>query len=67
MSRTSERVDTFTDAQRIALVERDLDDHDGHFRAFKDELGKLKGIMFGILVSTTTAAILLAMNLVAKG
>lgn len=66
MSRTAERGPHFSDAQRIALAEKDLDEHDGFFDAFKTELGKMKGIMLGILVSTTTAAILLALNLVAK-
>lgn len=63
--RTAERAHLFDQQQRLSLVEKDLDEHEGFFEAFKSELGKMKGIMLGILVSTTTAAILLALNLVA--
>lgn len=49
---------------RLRLVEDDLDKHDENFRELRDELGKIKGILVGILVSVTTAALLLAINLV---
>lgn len=58
------RRDEFDHAGRLRLVEVDLDEHDELFDDLRAELGRIKGIMVGILVSTTTAALLLAVNLV---
>ena len=63
MGRVAERAD-MPDPVRLRLIESDLDDHDDDFDKLGAELAKIKGIMIGILVSTTTAAILLAINLV---
>lgn len=63
MSERSRRKDEFDVPGRLRLVENDLDDHDALFADLRAELGRIKGIMIGILVSTTTAAIMLAVNL----
>lgn len=47
----------------ISEVGDDLDDTDKLLEEFKSEVAKVKGILFGILVSTTTGMILLAANL----
>jgi len=47
----------------ISEVGDDLDDTERIVEAFKSEVAKVKGILFGILVSTTTGMILLAANL----
>lgn len=52
---------------RLRLVEDDLDKHDATFAELRDELAKIKGILIGILVSVTTAALLLAINLAVPG
>lgn len=57
------RLDRLDQPTRLQLVENDLDDHDEMFRELKSELARIKGIMIGILVSTSTAAIMLAVNL----
>lgn len=53
---------------RLRLIEADLDDIEDDFKAgigeLRGELAKIKGVLLGILVSVTTAAILLALNLV---
>lgn len=62
MSRQAERQALAVDT-RLLLAERDLDDHETELKTFDDRLGKMLGILVGILVSTTTAAVLLALNL----
>jgi hypothetical protein len=62
MSRSSERQPLAVDI-RLLLAEHDLDDHELELKNLDDRLGKMLGILVGILVSTTTAAILLALNL----
>lgn len=63
--RTQERKD-FTEGVRLALAEKDLDEHDAAFDRFANELAKIKGILIGILVSVTTACILMVVNLGVK-
>lgn len=70
MSRTAERAPLYTDAQRIAMLERDLDDTDGihdglrsEIAAVRAEIAALRQVLVGILVAVTTASILLAINL----
>ncbi len=71
MSRTAERAPLYTDAQRIALAEKDLDEIDDTFAALRAELAgaraelaALRQVLVGLLVAVTTASILLAINLV---
>jgi len=63
MSRTAER-SGLAPSERWLLAERDLDDHDDLLETLNERVGKMVGLMVGILISTTTASILLALNLV---
>lgn len=65
MTERARRKDEFDLPQRMHLVEIDLDQHDQRFDDLMSKLGRMQGIMLGILVSTTTAALLLAANLMA--
>lgn len=74
MSRTAERAPLYTDAQRIALAEKDLDEFDearaadrAEFAGLRADMAALRQVLVGILVATTTASILLALNMVVKG
>jgi tetrahydromethanopterin S-methyltransferase subunit G len=57
------RKDDFDLPQRLYLIEVDLDQQDEVFQEIRSELGRMKGIMLGILISTTTAALMLAATL----
>lgn len=48
---------------RVGLLEADADEHDNVLDQMNERIGKMLWAMVGILVSTTTAAILLALNL----
>jgi tetrahydromethanopterin S-methyltransferase subunit G len=61
--RARRKDDGFDVPQRLHLVELDLDAHDEVFQEIRSELGRMKGIMLGILISTTTAALMLAATL----
>lgn len=67
MAERAGRREAFEDSQRIYLLEVDADQHDADAAKFREEvrteLGRLKGIMLTLLISTTTAALLLALNL----
>lgn len=65
MTERARRKETFDLPQRLHLVEIDLDAHDEQFEELMAKLGRMQGIMLGILISTTTAALLLAANLMA--
>jgi hypothetical protein len=67
MYERSRRKEEFDLPQRLHLVEVDLNMHDERFEEMMAKLGRMQGIMLGILVSTTTAALLLAANLIAGG
>lgn len=67
MTARARRKEDFDVPQRLHLVELDLDAHDDRFEEIMAKLGRLVGIGLGILVSTTTAALLLAANLVVGG
>jgi hypothetical protein len=73
VSRTAERAPLYSDAQRIALAEKDLDEFDearaadrAEFAGLRSDMAALRQVLVGILVATTTASILLALNLVVK-
>lgn len=60
--RTAERKDMPADT-RLLLAELDLDDHDSAIAELKATNGRILWALIGILISTTTAAIMLALNL----
>ena len=62
-SRNADRRD-HDDRTRIVLLEKDVDDISGDLVELRMSTQRMVGIMMGILVSTATAAILLALNLV---
>lgn len=66
MGRTEERRGMDHDV-RFLLAERDLDEHQTDISELSARLGKILWALIGILISTSTAAILLAMNLVVAG
>lgn len=63
MTSRARRKDDFDLPQRLHLVELDLDHQDEVFDQIRSELSRMKGIMLGILISTTTAALMLAATL----
>lgn len=65
MSRQTERKDMEVPTHLI-LIDKDLDDHEFDITELSSRLDKIMWALIGILISTTTAAILLALNLVVK-
>lgn len=63
MSRSQERQNHPIEF-RVVLLEGDADHHEEEIVVLEGRLSRMLGILVGILVSTTTAAILLALNLV---
>lgn len=67
MSRMAERSD-LSEVVRLRLLEKDQDEFEADLSTglgeLRSELAKIKGVLLGILVSVTTAALLLAINLV---
>jgi hypothetical protein len=63
VTRTTERAGLEA-ATRFLLAERDLDEHETDISALDERLGKILWALIGILISTSTAAVLLALNLV---
>jgi len=70
-----EQREGFDDSTRIKLLENDLDANDVTMQQgaqalretvseFRTELKAMRGLLIGILVSVTTAALLLAANMV---
>lgn len=49
---------------RAGLLESDFDGHDEVHHEMKDEIRGLRMVLIGILASTATASILLAVNIV---
>lgn len=66
MSRATDR-QGMPQATRLSLVERDLDSMEEGMRALDQRLGNLGKILVGMLVSVTTACILLAVNVIVIG
>jgi hypothetical protein len=65
VSRQTERKDMEVPTHLI-LIDKDLDDHEFDITELSSRLDKIMWALIGILISTTTAAILLALNLVVK-
>lgn len=55
----------FSDSVRLQLLEGDVDHHDEAIDEMSARLGKILWALIGILISTATASIMLALNLVA--
>lgn len=51
---------------RLILVDRDLDEHEIDIEVLSSRLDKILWALVGILISTSTAAILLALNMAVK-
>lgn len=52
---------------RTGLLESDLDHHDREHQGIRDELKGMRTVLIGILGSTATASILLAVNIALGG
>lgn len=65
VARTSKRAQ-FTEAVRIQLLEDDADESDHQMERLNERVSRLLVISAGILVSTTTGTIMLALNLLVK-
>lgn len=65
MSRATERRDMDIPT-RLILVDRDLDEHEIDIEVLSNRLDKILWALVGILISTSTAAILLALNMAVK-
>lgn len=63
MNRTSTRLN-FDLPVRVTLAESDLDDNDIRHDRLAEELASVKKVLVGILISLTTSAVFLAINLV---
>jgi hypothetical protein len=62
MATRTEQRQMFDLTTRVALVEKDADDCEREFGELKALARKLGWAMFGVLISTTTSALLLALN-----
>jgi len=62
VSRSSDRRDLDT-STRVLFAENDLDRMEQFQVELQDRLGRVLWALLGILISTTTAAVLLALNL----
>ena len=65
MSREQSRVDArrdFDDKTRLRLVEGDLDSFDNELHVTNERLSKILWALVGLLISVTTACILIAIN-----
>lgn len=62
MSRAAARAG-FTDKVRLRLLEDDADEHESTMAQVNDRLSKILWAVVGVLISVTTSAILLAINL----
>jgi len=66
MGRVADRTG-FDDKSRLTLLESDADKHDELFENLERRMAKIQAILVSILVSVSTASILLALNLVVGG
>lgn len=65
VSRQTERKDMEVPTHLI-LIDKDLDDQEFDITELSSRFDKIMWALIGILISTTTASILLALNLVVK-
>lgn len=65
VSRQTERKDMDVPTHLI-LIDKDLDDQEFDITELSSRFDKIMWALIGILISTTTASILLALNLVVK-
>lgn len=65
MTRSEDRA-SYPQDIRIQLIEQDLDSHEKLYKALEGRLAGIQSVLIGILVSVTTASILLVINLAAK-
>jgi len=63
VSRATDR-QAFDELVRVSLLETDMDDIDAEFAKLSDAIDGMRKVLVSILVSTATAAVLLAVNLV---
>ncbi len=56
----------FDDKTRLTLVETDLDKNDQEKEGIRQELKALRNVLIGILISTATASVMLAINIVVQ-
>lgn len=61
MPRTDQR-HGFSVPNRISLLESDVDELNQHLTDLAGELRNIRNVLIGILISVTTASILLAIN-----
>lgn len=66
MTRIEER-STFEIPVRVTLLEGDADKGEGALEAFRLELRGIRNVMVGLLISVSTGAVLLAVNLMVSG
>lgn len=64
-SRTNQR-QRFSDADRIVLLEQDADRHELVWSELETRLDRIQQVLIGILISVTTASVLMAINLTVK-
>lgn len=57
----------FDQETRVALLEGDIDEFELTMNALRSELGGIRRVLVGLLVSVTTACILLAINIAVVG
>jgi hypothetical protein len=62
VGRTTDRAN-LPEGVRLQLAEKDLDEHDEEMAEIKAQNAKVLWALVGILISTATASILLALNL----
>lgn len=60
----SARREQFSEPVRLTLLESDIDDMQTSVETLRRTLESIRNVLIGLLVSITTAAVLLALNLV---
>ena len=65
-SRTAQR-HGMTQPTRLSLVESDLDQFEEGMTKLEERLASMQKVLVGILISVTTASILLAVNVIVIG